>query len=267
MKYQLIHPVNSQYSATQQILTNRGIPLAEIPHYLNTTDADINTPKALGLDLLKQAAAELIDAINNNKNAVVIVDADCDGYTSSAILINYLHDFFPTWVETHLSWIMHNGKQHGLQDCINQILQKDISLVILPDAGTNDVDECQQLDNHNISVIILDHHDKEKDNPWAIIINNQIGNYPNKFLSGAGVTWQFCRYIDELLQSNKANAYRDLVALGNLADMMSLTALETKHLIRTGFDNIRNPFITYLVEKNSYSLKDKRRRVLSCSFC
>lgn len=53
----------------------------------------------------------------------MIVDSDCDGFTSSAILINYLHDFFPNWVETKLNYIFHEGKQHGLNDHILNILK------------------------------------------------------------------------------------------------------------------------------------------------
>lgn len=152
---------------------------------------------------------------------------------------------------------MHSGKQHGLNDCIDQILEKKPALVILPDAGTNDSKECEKLANAAIQSIVLDHHDKEQDNPYAIIINNQIGNYSNKQLSGAGVTWHFCRYIDKIIDINYAERYIDLAALGNLADMMSLRNFETKRIIEKGFQNVHNPFITYLAEKNKYSLKDK----------
>ena len=36
MKYQLIKPVNKNWTAVEQILHNRGID--DIEHYLNTTD-------------------------------------------------------------------------------------------------------------------------------------------------------------------------------------------------------------------------------------
>ena len=55
--------------------------------------------------------------IKANNNAVIIVDCDCDGYTSAALLINYLYKIFPTWVINNLDWIMHDSKQHGLSDC------------------------------------------------------------------------------------------------------------------------------------------------------
>lgn len=115
------------------------------------------------------------------------------------------------------------------------------------------------MKEYNINTIVLDHHEAEKISEDAIVINNQLSNYPNKDLSGVGVTWQFCRYIDSLLKIDKANNYLDLVALGDCADMMSMTSFETKHLITKGIldENIKNPFIAYMAEKNSFSLKGK----------
>ena len=259
MKYQLIKPVKQGYSPIEQILTNRGIPHNKIYHYLNTTDNDINPPEALGQDKLKTAAASLINTIKSSNQAVVIVDSDADGFTSAAILINYLHDLFPAWVENNLIYRVHDGKQHGLNDHIDWILENiaDHSLVIIPDAGSNDTEECTRLKQNNINTIILDHHLCDVQNPNAIVINNQLCNYPNKDFSGAGIVYQFCRYIDKLLQINNVDNYLDLVALGLCADMMSMTAIETKHLENKGFQNLKNPFFVHLAEKNSYSMKDK----------
>ena len=108
MKFQLINPINQNYSTEEQILTNRGIPLNQIKHYLNTTDEDINPPEALGEELLKTAAALVIQTVHLNKQIAVIVDCDCDGYTSSAIFINYLHSLFPNYVENNLSRYLQN---------------------------------------------------------------------------------------------------------------------------------------------------------------
>ena len=102
MKYKLINQINSKYSTIETILTNRHINIQDVSHYLNTTDADINPPEALGLDCLSHAAQCLIQHIYCNLNALVICDCDCDGFTSAALLINYLHDLFPSWVENHL---------------------------------------------------------------------------------------------------------------------------------------------------------------------
>lgn len=222
MKYQLINPINQSYSTIEQILTNRGVPYNEIYHYLNTTDNDINSFMELDRNKLSAAAALLSETISNNNKCLIIVDSDADGFTSSAILINYLHDLFPAWVETNLDYRVHDGKQHGLNDHIDWIIKvtsdpsdkRNYSLVIIPDAGSNDAKECTRLKENNINTIVLDHHLCDIDNPDAIVINNQLSNYPNKDFSGAGVVWQFCRYLDSLLKKDNANNYLDLMALG-----------------------------------------------------
>ena len=96
MRYKLIKPINTNLTTIQQILTNRNIPLEEVNHYLNTTDNDINKPENFGENILKDAATALIKNILSNEQALIICDCDCDGFTSAALLINYLHDLFPT---------------------------------------------------------------------------------------------------------------------------------------------------------------------------
>ena len=257
MRYQLIKPINENYSVIQQILTNRNIPIDKINDYLYTSDADVAPPEALGQSQLRQAAAALISTISKQGKTLVVVDSDCDGFTSSAILINYLHDFFPNWVETKLNYIFHEGKQHGLNDHILNILKQNYELVIIPDAGSNDSNECTCLFKQGTKIIVLDHHLCDIQNPNAIVINNQLSDYPNKDFSGAGVVWQFCRYLDKLLKTSNADNYLDLVALGNCADMMSMTSIETKHIINKGFQNLKNPFFASLAKKNEYSMKNK----------
>ena len=260
MKYKLINEINNDYDVIEQILTNRGIKFSDIGHYLNTTDEDINEPEAFGLkEEMYQAACTLIKTISENKNALVIVDCDCDGFTSSALLINYLYEFFPAWVTNNLKWFIHENKEHGLSDAMDYINQKDFALIIVPDAGSNDYQYHTKLKQDGKTIIVLDHHEAEYISNDAIIINNQLSDYPNKFLSGVGVTWQFCRYIDKIMNKTKANDYLDLVALGNMADMMSMRSMETKHLINKGFkeENLKNPFIYGMAEKNSYSLGSK----------
>ena len=253
MKYKVIENKNNlDYTST--VLNNRGIPIEQIANYINTTDKVINEPEAFGEENLRAAARALISGINSNARAFIVVDADCDGYTSSAILINYLYKQFPAWVSNNVKYFIHSGKQHGLSDCIDLALEYD--LVICPDSSSNNYTYHQTLAEKNIPVIVLDHHEADKVSENAIVINNQLSDYPNKELSGAGVTWQFCRYLDKLLKTEAAADLIDLVALGNMADMMSLKSLETKHLIHKGFkeENIKNPFIYYMSEKNAFSL-------------
>lgn len=265
MKYELINTPNELYSAKQQILINRGLDPKELNHYLNLTDADINNPKSFGEKLLEDAAATLLITINEEEDICVIVDCDCDGYTSSAILINYLYDCYPEFTEKHIHWYMHEGKQHGLSDCMDWIGNIGPSLIIIPDAGSNDVDQLYELEDVGVNIIILDHHEIEdqgfwysKRHPHAFLINSQSPEYPNKELSGAGVVYQFCRYLDLLWGNDYADWYLDLVALGLDGDMMSLQSFETRRLITKGLDpnNIHNPFIYGMWQKNKFKLGD-----------
>ena len=259
MNYKLLGNINPHYSATEQVLTNRGIPYYDIHHWLNTTDDDINDFNLLGADALRRAASALINTIYQDKRALVIVDSDCDGFTSSALLINYLYDHFPAWVQNNLDWFIHSGKQHGLSDVDVNSTAANYALVLCPDASSNDYEYHLAFIDKGVDIVVLDHHEADIVSPNAIVVNNQLCDYPNKHLSGVGITWQFCRYLDSLLNTNCAENYLDLVALGNTADMMSLQSIETKHLIFKGFrpENIHNPFIAAIAESNAYSLGDK----------
>ena len=259
MKYKLINDINPLYNTVEQVLTNRGIERYDIQNWLHTMDSDINDFRLLGEDKLLAAAKALLKVVANDKKALVVVDSDADGYTSSALLINYLHDIFPAWVRNHLDWFIHSGKQHGLSDLDVETTTKKYSLLLLPDSSSNDYEYHLAFTQRNVDIVVLDHHEAEITSPNAIVINNQLCDYPNKNLSGAGITWQFCRYLDSLLNMKCADKYIDLVALGNLSDMMSLRSIETKHLIFKGFrsENIRNPFFSAIVAKNSYLLGDK----------
>lgn len=262
MKYKLIAPINENYSPLEQILTNRGIEYNNIHHYINTSDDDINSPLLLNEDKLIKGMYELLKVIKNKLKAVIIVDCDVDGYTSAAILINFLYEVFPFWTENYLTWIHHSNKQHGLDDCIEEIIEKKYSLVICPDSGTNNIEEHKKINDYGGKVLILDHHLLEgEESRYAVIINNQIEKYPNKELSGCGITWQFCRYFNSKLSEElriDVDRYLDLVALGLVGDMMSLKSIETKHLINKGFkpENINNPFIYGMWKKNEFKLGD-----------
>ena len=255
MKLKLLGVNNPNYSTLEQILVNRKIPYDETYHYMNTSDADISDPTAFG-DCIEKGAKMLVSNIQQESNTLVICDCDCDGFTAAALLINYLNDSFPSFVQNNLKWYVHEGKQHGLSDCMDYINQKDFKFIIAPDASSNDYELHKELKNRGIDILVMDHHEAEYISEDACVINNQLSDYPNKELSGVGVTWQFCRYLDRLLGTSYADYYIDLVALGNTGDMMSLTSIETKHLINKGFlpENIHNPYIYEMWQKNKFKL-------------
>jgi single-stranded-DNA-specific exonuclease len=244
-------------STVKQILFNRGIDVDDIEHYINLTDEDICSFKLLERNHnLEKAAKTIISAIAKNKNILVIVDSDCDGFTSSATLLNYLYKIAPTFTTNNIDYVFHEGKGHGLKEFIDLCLEYD--LVICPDSASNDYDEHKRLAEAGIPVIVLDHHEADKLSENAIIINNQLCSYPNKALSGVGVVWQFCRYLDKVNHTHYAEEFYDLVALGDTGDMMDLRSPETRRLVTKGFlpENIHNPFIYGMWQKNKFKLTD-----------
>ena len=252
MEYQLMTPsipLNIEVSAVERVLTNRGIPLNEINHYLNTTDGDILPPSLI--TNMKEGAAMLVRHIYQNDKVFIQVDSDCDGYTSAAALINYLNCLFPSFTQNNIIYRIHKGKEHGL---IPDTIPADVKLVIAPDSSSNDYEQHKELRDKGIDILVIDHHEADMISQDACIINNQLCNYPTKSLSGVGMVYKFCQYIDELLNVDYAEEFIDLVSLGMIADMMDMRDFETKHLINLGLQRVRNPYFNAMVKKNEFSL-------------
>ena len=250
MNYQLLSQRQPQLSPIEQVLVNRGIALQDLRHYLNTSDSDILPPALLAN--VHAGAQMLIRHISQGDKMWIQIDSDCDGYTSAALLINYINLLFPSYAQNNISYRVHEGKQHGL---ILDTIPKDVKLVVAPDSSSNDYEVHAALQEQGIDVLVLDHHEADKISQSACVINNQLCDYPTKSLSGVGVVYKFCAYIDSLLGINNADQFLDLVALGIIADVMPLKDFETKQLINLGLQNIINPFFRTMTIKNEFSLK------------
>lgn len=257
MRYKLIAPVQEK-STFAQVLLNRGVKREDISKFTTTTIKDINKPELFGKEKLDAAVRMVAQHIKNDDKTIIIVDPDVDGNTSSALLLNYLYNMFPQWTEK-IDLFFHDGKQHGLNDCVYYIIEQNYRFVLCPDAGSNDTTECELLQKNGIDVLILDHHDFDKENPYALIINNQngYGDYPNHALSGVGVVWQFCRYFDQVMNKDYASKYLDLVAVGLMGDMMDMRSVETLTLIHEGLKSLTNPFLYYMAQRNAFKLGEK----------
>ena len=204
---------------------------------------------------MREGVKMLIKHISNNDKTFIIVDSDCDGYCSSAILLNYLNRHFPAWVQNQVEYFMHEGKQHGLGDIdTGNLLQRGFKFVICPDSASNDYEQHQILKEHGIDTLVLDHHEAEKVSEYACIINNQLCDYPTKSLCGGAVVYKFCCYIDKLMGTNYAIDYEDLAALALIGDMMDMRDFETHYLTKDGLQRIRNPFFQEMVTRQHYKL-------------
>ena len=182
----------------------------------------------------------------------LIVDCDVDGFTSSSIIYQYLEK---VGFKDCIHYYIHEGKQHGLEDQYEKIMDDELDLLIVPDAGSNDGIYAEKL---SCPILILDHHIIEEKSVFPnnmVVINNQASvNYKNKALSGAGVVYQFCRALDEEFGVDYAYDFIDLAALGICGDMMSGLEIENQYFWKEGFSHLKNFFILSIARKQAYSI-------------
>ena len=231
---------NDINNAREQVLKNRGI----------TEDLLIVGEEAIedymNYDNIIEGCELLMQHLEEGHKILVIIDSDSDGITSASLLTNYLWREFPT---ADISLQYHESKQHGLSSDIH--VSDDVALVIIPDAGTNDKKEIQELYERGIEVLVIDHHDLEGEYPThGILINNQTSpRVKNKSLSGVGVVYKFlCAFADTYFLEDPSE-YLDLVAFGMIADAMDLRSEETRYYVKQGLSKIKNPFLKALTEE------------------
>lgn len=246
MKYRLIG--NNDYTnPLQQFLNNRGIQ--DTNDYINANEEVLISYKDLAN--INEAVMLYQKHIENNANICVLVDSDTDGFTSAAMIYKYTQRINP---KCKLEYLLHTAKGHGLTNEI--IIPEDTQLLIIPDGGTNDTEQCKILKDKGIDILILDHHEKEVENSYAVIVNNQCCDYANKQLCGAGIVYKFLQACDEEMWNEEADNFLDLCALGNISDNMDMREAETRYLSANNISIQLNKFFEAIVEAQSYSLPE-----------
>ena len=217
------------------------------------------------LDNIMAGAECLEKHIKNKSRIYLVVDSDIDGFTSSAILYNYLMENFG---DINIEYHIPDGKEHGL-DTIMPLLEHEqkYDLIILPDSSSNDYECHKKLNEMGYEILILDHHEAEKYSENAIVINNQLSkNYPNKSLSGVGVVYKFLQLLDERNGFNSADSFLDMVAVGECGDMMDLNTLENRFISDYGFSHLKNEGLRQLIKLQGYSIFGVKLEEITDSF-
>ena len=217
------------------------------------------------LDNIMAGAECLEKHIKNKSRIYLVVDSDIDGFTSSAILYNYLMENFE---DINIEYHIPDGKEHGL-DTIMPLLEHEqkYDLIILPDSSSNDYECHKKLNEMGYEILILDHHEAEKYSENAIVINNQLSkNYPNKSLSGVGVVYKFLQLLDERNGFNSADSFLDMVAVGECGDMMDLNTLENRFISDYGFSHLKNEGLRQLIKLQGYSIFGVKLEEITDSF-
>lgn len=91
------------------------------------------------------------------------------------------------------------------------------------------------------NVIITDHHQIEKKNEYAVVVNPySIEEYENNFSSGTLVTWKLLKKLDDELGIKETDQYLDLVAISLLSDSMDIRSIENRAILNIGLNNFKN---------------------------
>ena len=219
MKWKVKHKNDFQdeYDFLETILEDNGVSQENIKSFIHPTKALINDP--LLMKYMKEGIELVHKHVKLGSKIFVKVDCDCDGYCSSAILIQFLKELNPN---LDIDYMLNFEKQHGLtyKDIQNHT-KDEYGLIIVPDASLKVSDIKQIKNNFSADILVLDHHLIEKEDNdvytnYCVAINCTDGEYPNPDLSGAGVVQKFIEgylhiYEEENLDPLLSEKYLDSI--------------------------------------------------------
>ncbi len=227
-----------------QCLLNRGHSEPQaVAHFLEPRLRNLADPFAL--PNMAAAVSRLFAARERAEPLVIFGDYDVDGVTSTALLLEVLRAL--GWrVDFYLPHRMDEG--YGLsQDGVENCLQKfpGTKLLLAADCGSTAVETIGWLKQHGVDVLVLDHHQVSDPAPAALaLVNPQLGGSFRELCS-AGLAFKLAHALVKRgreLQLAEFAAFDvrpllDLVALGTIADLVSLTG-ENRILVTAGLERL-----------------------------
>ena len=243
------HLPNHLHPLVKQIYASRGID--------NAAELELNVSQLCPIENLKginQGCQVLHQALLNNKNIAIIGDFDADGATSTALMMEALRLFG----STNYQFIVPNRFLYGYgltPEIVEIAAGKGAELLVTVDNGISCVAGVAKAKSLGLGVIVTDHHLPGMTLPDAdaIINPNQVGcDFPSKALAGVGVAFYFMMamrkylreknwFVDKQVQEPNIAQLLDLVALGTVADVVSLDN-NNRILVEQGLKRIRAGF-------------------------
>lgn len=219
-----------------QILWQRGIRAEEeIQAYLNPDLQQLHDPFLL--HDMEKAVQRILTAIENGQNILIYGDYDADGMTASSVMKSAL-DELGAEVQVYLPNRFTDGYGPNLDVYKYFIQNEDIDLIITVDNGVAGHEAIAYAQSQNVDVIVTDHHSMPEVLPEAFAIvhpEHPESNYPFKYLAGVGVAFKVATALLDYIPSDML----DLVAIGTIADMVSLTD-ENRILVSHGLKVLAN---------------------------
>jgi len=193
-----------------------------------------------------ETAVELMDqAIDQQKQIVIVGDYDADGATSTALMVLVLKE-----MGAKVDYLVPDRFKYGygLTPAIAELAQQSYQpdLLITVDNGISSHAGVETAQALGMQVIITDHHLTTKPTPTAeaVVNPNQLGcEFSSKALAGVGVAFYVLARLASLRTqqgktTSKVTQYLDLVALGTYADVATLD-YNNRILIDAGLKRIQ----------------------------
>ncbi len=216
------------------LLSVREISLGEIENFLEPK-IKTSLPDPFELNDMEKAVAHVIAAIHARKKITIFADYDVDGATSSALLKRFFREAGVN-ADIYIPDRVLEGYGPNSQALLN-LKKSGTDLVITLDCGTVAFKPLEDAAAVGLEIIVIDHHLGVLEKPQSIaVINPNLldEKFPHKNLCAAGVTFLFVVAINKKLREENFYAQKkepnllnllDLVALGTVCDVMSLTGL------------------------------------------
>ena len=222
------------------ILENRNID--DVTAFLKPTQEDlIPFEERKGLE---EAYQIIDDAISMGEKFLVLADVDADGCCSNAIITKYLRR-----CGADVECIINDGKAHGAEH-LDLSLLEDIDVMIIVDSLNNNPEVYKRILDTNTRLIVFDHHLPEQrlfDAKLDFVLVTSAKDYPNEYLSGAGVCMKFVQYCDEMNLTDYSDDLWVYAAIGLIADMSDMSIPENRYMAYRGLAQFRNPMVQKMV--------------------
>lgn len=235
-----------QHRVLQRVYVSRGITdSAQLDYQLSGLIAPD------GLLGAESSAQLLADSVESNQLILIIGDFDADGATSTALAVTALQRMGANNVE----YLVPNRFEYGYgltPEIVAVAAKRKPGLIVTVDNGISSIDGVAIAKKAGISVLITDHHLAGTELPDAdVIVNpNQPGcEFASKNLAGVGVIFYVMGvlrrelnrrnwFADKGIAPPNMAAFLDLVALGTVADVVSLDH-NNRLMVNQGLARIR----------------------------
>lgn len=223
-----------------QLLFNRGVAdAAAIEAFLNVDSGLLNDPFLL--PDMDKAVTRIYRALISGEAMAIFGDFDVDGVTATTLLVEGL----TALGAKAIPYVPHRTEEgYGLNDpALARLRSEGISLVITVDCGISAAPEVDTAKGIGLDIVVTDHHTVPPQLPEAVAVvdaKRADSKYPFVELAGVGVAFKLIQALYRYLGKDEdMTPFLDLVALGTVADMVSLLG-ENRYLVKRGVEVLHN---------------------------